>query len=59
MTGDFAMDDYVECSMCGHAIEDHSVTGCFCSCAEGFSRRDIENLRREAGLPASYRPRDY
>lgn len=58
-------DDYVECDECGHPIERHDTTGCHtlpdeaCTCPVRFTRDDIRRLRREAGLPTTFNPRDF
>lgn len=53
------MDGYVECSECGHPVELHDRGGCraismMCSCAVGWTRKEIERLRRENGLPGRW-----
>lgn len=48
-------DGYVECSECGHAIEQHDTEGCeVCDCSATWTKTGIMNLRRREGLPARY-----
>lgn len=53
---------YVECTECGHPIENHGArTGCDdiggeCPCNVDWTRDDIRRVRREEGLPARWNP---
>lgn len=50
-------DGYVECTECGHRVEDHHLEGCLtpeCTCPEKFTRAEIYKIRRAAGLPARF-----
>jgi hypothetical protein len=51
-------DGYVECSECGHPVEQHDVDGCdVCqtggtNCPTKWTKAQIRDLRRREGLPA-------
>lgn len=54
------MDDYVECSGCGHPLERHTMKGCDqqvngCTCTESWTVKEIREQRRQAGLPVTYK----
>ena len=49
------VDGYVECSWCGHPVEQHDTTGCIavdgCSCYIRLTKTQIGTIRHNAGLP--------
>ncbi len=59
-------DGYVECSECGHPVEQHDIEGCdVCRtaveylggtslCPTRWTKTQIMDLRRREGLPANY-----
>lgn len=58
-------DGYVECSECGHPVEQHDTEGCgVCrtgaellgtlNCPTTWTKAEIRDLRRREGLPAAY-----
>jgi hypothetical protein len=51
-------DGFVECSECGHPIEQHDPKGCRlagdeCTCTEKWTQLQIRAARESYGLPAS------
>lgn len=54
-------NNYVECTECGHPIEEHGLGGCEvdrderCSCPTRWTKAQIREARVADGLPASYR----
>ncbi len=54
-------DGYVECSECGHLVEQHNLDGCYgvdgCTCPVRLSWIEIGQIRRDNGLPYRYNPR--
>lgn len=53
--------DFIDCTECGHAVEQHSANGCEagaderCTCGVRWTVKAIKALRREVGLPAEWR----
>jgi hypothetical protein len=48
-------DGYVECSECGHAVEQHGINGCeICDCSKRWTRMGVRKLRVKVGLPAEW-----
>lgn len=54
-------DGYVECSECGHPVEQHDTKGCelcrdggISNCPTAWTKAQIRGLRRREGLPARY-----
>jgi hypothetical protein len=54
-------NNYVECTECGHPIEEHGLGGCEvnrderCPCLVKWTKAAIRECRVAVGLPASYR----
>lgn len=53
-------NDYIECAECGHPLERHSTAGCDfqdegCTCRDRWTVREVERLRREAGLTVKFK----
>jgi len=50
-------DGYVECSECGHALEQHDTDGCMIcgTCPTRWTRRQIMDVRQREGLPREWR----
>jgi hypothetical protein len=57
------MDDYIKCTECGHPLERHDTTGCGaydeCTCRIGWTRREIEAIRRDSGLVGAFKSWEY
>ena len=52
-------DGYVECDNCGHAIEEHILSGCLelgtkCPCEESWTTQQIMAARRRNGLSGKF-----
>lgn len=57
MTNPVQEDGYVECTECGHSINDHDTRECLgCSCPVRWTKQEIIKVRRANGLPAQRRP---
>ena len=60
---DILSDGYIECADCGHTLEGaHTTDGCTqggCPCRIGWTRAAVRKLRKEAGLPAQYKPEEF
>lgn len=61
MTTQAQCDGYVECSECGHAVEQHDTDGCdicrtgaVANCPTRWTKAEIRDLRLREGLPARY-----
>lgn len=56
---DPAEDGYIECSECGHTLEnDHDLEGCHgdgCDCTFALTRKAVRDLRAEYGMPRRWR----
>jgi len=54
------VDGYVECSECGHALEQHDTTGCIavtgCTCPTRWTKQQIMDVRQREGLPRRWNP---
>lgn len=49
-------DGYVECTECGHPIEQHGTEGCtVCFCGVVWTVAEIKRTRRREGLPGEWR----
>ena len=58
MSGFYDVPPFVECTECGHAIEQHDTKGCHalgqpegCACPLRWTQAEIRRVRREEGLP--------
>jgi hypothetical protein len=53
--------DYIDCTECGHAVEDHRTDGCHapldepCDCTVSWTINAIMALRVSVGLAAEWR----
>lgn len=51
-------DGYVECTECGHPIEQHDMASCYsvpgCQCPYTWTQHAIRQYRIELGLPARW-----
>lgn len=61
MTTQAQEDGYVECSECGHLVEQHDTTGCLIcrdggvsTCPARWTKAQIRQLRIREGLPGKY-----
>lgn len=55
MTNAAQEDGYVECTECGHPIEQHSTQACLgCTCSVRWTKQEIIKVRKANGLPAKW-----
>lgn len=53
MQRDPKSDGFVECSECGHLLEQHIPEGCdICSCPADWTADEVRAYRLSVGLPA-------
>jgi hypothetical protein len=49
-------NDYVECNECGHPLERHTTKGCdHCECGTSWTVKEIQQARKDAGLPVKFK----
>jgi hypothetical protein len=60
MSASSTSDGHVECSECGHLVEQHDQRGCRsvdgCPCPVHLTAREIGDIRSSHGLPRRFRP---
>jgi hypothetical protein len=59
MSDEVTSSGHVECSECGHVIENHDTRGCQivegCTCRNRWTIAQIKSCRTVLGLPAEWR----
>lgn len=58
------MDDYIECTECGHPLERHTTHGCDwqadgCGCTAQWTRHEVTQQRRAAGLVGVFKSHEF